>query len=50
MKTLGQVGPRAIGERVNAAKKSDPSKSLDFVPGPFKILKIAPFSDFQGLI
>ena len=25
-------------------------KSLDFVPGPFRMLEMAPFSDFQGLI
>ena len=25
-----------------------PSKSLDFVPGPFWILQMAPFSDFKG--
>jgi hypothetical protein len=24
-----------------------PSQSLDFVPGPFRILEMAPFSDFQ---
>jgi hypothetical protein len=27
-----------------------PSTSLDFVPEPFRILEMAPFSDFQGLI
>jgi hypothetical protein len=31
-------------------KVSGLSKSLDFVPGPFKILEMAPFCDFQGLI
>ncbi len=25
-------------------------KSLDFVPGPFRILEMAPFNDFQGFI
>jgi len=35
----------------NRAKKvSGTSKSLDFVPGPFRILEMAPISDFQGLI
>ena len=35
----------------NGPKKSrGPSKSLDFVPGPFRILEMVPFSDFQGLI
>ena len=29
---------------------SGTSKSLDFVPGLFRILEMAPFSDFQGLI
>ncbi len=33
-----------------AKKVSGPSKGLDFVPGPFEILEMAPFSDFQGLI
>jgi hypothetical protein len=31
------------------SKKSlDPSKSLDFVPGPFRILELAPFNDLAG--
>ena len=35
----------------NRAKKvSWPSQGLDFVPGPFSILEMAPASDFQGLI
>jgi hypothetical protein len=36
---------RAISE---AKKVSGPSKSLDFVPGPFRILELAPFSDLAG--
>jgi len=28
-------------------KVSGPSKSLDFVPGPFRILDMAPYCDFQ---
>jgi len=36
---------------LNRAKKvSGPSKSLDFVPGPFRILEMATVSDFQGSI
>ncbi len=31
-----------------AKKVSSPSKSLDFVPGPFRILELAPFSDLVG--
>jgi hypothetical protein len=30
--------------------KLDFSKSLHFVPGPFRILEMAPFCDFPGLI
>jgi hypothetical protein len=29
-----------------AKNVSGPSKSLDFVPGPFRILDMTPFSDF----
>ncbi len=31
-------------------KVSGPSKSLDFVPGPFRILEMAQFCDFQALV
>ncbi len=47
-------GPKmalAVACAISWAKKvSGPSKSLDFMSGPFRILEIAPFSDFQGLI
>jgi hypothetical protein len=33
-----------------AKKFSAPSKSLDLLPGTFRILGMAPFSDFHGLI
>jgi hypothetical protein len=33
-----------------AKKVSGTSTSLDFVPGPFRILEMAPKSDFEGLI
>ena len=33
-----------------AKKVEGTSKSQDFVPGPFRILEMAPVSDFQGLI
>jgi len=40
----------AVARAKNRAKKvSGTSKSLDDVPGPFIILEMAPFSDFQGL-
>ena len=32
-----------------AKKVSGPSKSLDFVPGQFRNLEVAPLSDFRGL-
>jgi len=36
---------------ISGAKKvSGPSKSLDFVVGPFRTLEMAPFCDFLGLI
>ncbi len=41
----------AVDRAIKWAKKvSGPSKSLDFVPEPFRILEMTPFSDFQGLI
>jgi len=51
---LDFFGPKmalAVARAILGAKKiSGPSKSLDFVPGPFRILKPAPFSDLAGLI
>jgi hypothetical protein len=45
-------GPKmaiAVARAISGAKKvSGPSKSLNFVPGPFRIPEMAPFSDFQG--
>ncbi len=39
----------AIARAIEGAKKvSGPSKSLDFVPGPFRILELDPFSDLAG--
>ena len=38
-----------LGPFNRAKKVSGTSKSLDFVPGPFRILEMAPVSDFQGL-
>ncbi len=41
----------AIARTIYGAKKVlGPLKSLDFVLGPFRIIEMAPFSDFQGLI
>ncbi len=44
---LDFFGARAIH---GVKKVSDPFKSLNFLPGPFRILEMAPFIDFQGLI
>jgi hypothetical protein len=39
----------AIARAISGAKKvSGPSKSLDFVTGPFRILELAPFNDMAG--
>jgi hypothetical protein len=42
---FGSTMARAAAPDIEWAKKvSGPSKSLNFVPGPFKILEMAPFS------
>jgi hypothetical protein len=42
--------PRCRPCHLMSQKSLDPSKSLCFVTGPFVILEMAPFSDFQWLI
>ena len=47
-------GPKmalAVAHAIKGTKKIlGPSKSLDFLPGTFRILEPAPFSDLAGLI